>query len=40
MATSAGFEKRFNEAYSWDGMRRGDEPFIVVQHTLAGQRPA
>jgi len=37
MATGAGYEKRFNEAYSWDGMRRGADPFLVIQHTLAGR---
>jgi len=37
MTTGAGYEKRFNEAYSWDGMQRGDDPFLVIQHTLAGR---
>jgi AraC-like DNA-binding protein len=37
MAISAGYEQRINEVYSWDGLRRGDAPFLVVQHTLAGR---
>lgn len=37
MATSAGYEQRMNEVYSWDGLQRGTEPFIVIQHTLAGR---
>ena len=36
MATSAGYEQRRNEVYSWDGLQRGAEPFLVIQHTLAG----
>ncbi|MFC0010219.1 helix-turn-helix domain-containing protein [Devosia nitrariae] len=37
MAISAGYEQRVNEVYSWDGLQRGDAPFLVVQHTLAGR---
>lgn len=37
MATGAGFEKRANEVYSWEGLKRGDAPFVVVQHTIAGR---
>jgi AraC family transcriptional regulator len=37
MATSAGYEQRRNEVYSWDGMQRGTVPFLVVQHTLVGE---
>lgn len=37
MATSVGFEQRVNEVYSWDGLQRGTEPFLVIQHTLSGQ---
>ncbi|GHA34478.1 AraC family transcriptional regulator [Devosia pacifica] len=37
MAISAGYEQRANEVYSWDGRRRGNAPFLVVQHTLSGR---
>ena len=37
MAISAGYEQRANEVYSWDGLQRGNAPFLVVQHTLAGR---
>tara|TARA_R110002020_G_scaffold327289_5_gene543188 strand:+ start:174 stop:1082 length:909 start_codon:yes stop_codon:yes gene_type:complete len=37
MAVSAGYEQRRNEVYSWDGLQRGDAPFLVIQHTLEGQ---
>jgi len=32
-ALGAGYEQRINEHYSWDGLRRGTAPFLVVQHT-------
>lgn len=37
MAHSAGYEQRINEVYSWDGLQRGDAPFLVIQHTLVGE---
>jgi AraC-like DNA-binding protein len=37
MATGAGFERRANEVYSWEGLKRGDEPWVVIQHTIAGR---
>jgi len=37
MATGAGFERRFNEAYSWEGTTRGAAPFALIQHTIAGR---
>jgi AraC family transcriptional regulator len=37
MAISAGYEQRVNEVYSWDGLQRGNAPFLVVQHTIAGR---
>ena len=37
MAISAGYEQRINEVYSWDGLQRGTAPFLVLQHTIAGQ---
>ncbi len=33
----AGYEQRRNEHYSWDGLRRGTSPFLVIQHTLLGE---
>ncbi len=37
MATGAGFEKRVNEVYTWEGLKRGDAPFVILQHTIAGR---
>jgi len=37
MATGAGFEKRANEVYNWEGLKRGDVPFVIIQHTIAGR---
>ncbi|MBK1794366.1 helix-turn-helix transcriptional regulator [Devosia sp. WQ 349] len=37
MAVSAGYEQRRNEHYSWDGMKRGTAPFLVLQHTTFGE---
>ncbi|MCT8990419.1 AraC family transcriptional regulator [Chelativorans sp. SCAU2101] len=37
MAGGAGFELRVNEIYSWDGLRRGPTPFVLIQHTIAGE---
>lgn len=37
MATSAGYEQRMNEVYSWDGLQRGTAPFLVIQHTIVGE---
>jgi AraC-like DNA-binding protein len=37
MARGAGFERRINEAYSWEGLKRGTAPFAVIQHTIAGR---
>lgn len=34
---AAGFEQRRNEVYSWDGMKRGTLPFLVIQHTILGE---
>jgi AraC-like DNA-binding protein len=35
MAVGAGYERRENETYSWEGGRRA--PFAVIQHTIAGR---
>ncbi len=37
LAEAAGYEQRRAELYSWDGMKRGTEPFLVIQHTLLGE---
>ena len=37
LAEAVGYEQRRNELYSWDGMKRGTEPFLVIQHTLLGE---
>jgi AraC-like DNA-binding protein len=37
MATAAGYERRANEVYSWEGSTRGPKPFAVLQHTIAGR---
>ncbi|MGV1792272.1 MULTISPECIES: helix-turn-helix domain-containing protein [Rhizobium] len=36
MPTSAGYEIRHDEPYDWDGRRRGQTPFTVLQHTISG----
>jgi AraC-like DNA-binding protein len=36
MPTSTGYEIRENEVYDWDGRRRGQTPFTVLQHTIGG----
>ena len=37
MAASVGYEQRMNEVYSWDGLKRGTSPFLVLQHTTLGE---
>jgi len=37
MATGAGYERRANETYSWEGLKRGAAPFVVLQHTISGR---
>lgn len=36
MPTSAGYEIRDNPSYDWNGRKRGQTPFTVLQHTVAG----
>ncbi|MCF3641060.1 AraC family transcriptional regulator [Rhizobium sp. TRM95111] len=36
MPTSTGYEIRTDASYDWDGRRRGQTPFTVLQHTLGG----
>jgi AraC-like DNA-binding protein len=37
MPIGAGLEKRQNELYSWEGLSRGEGPFLLMQHTIAGR---
>ena len=37
MAASVGYEQRKAEVYSWDGLKRGTSPFLVLQHTVLGE---
>ncbi|WP_313899365.1 AraC family transcriptional regulator [Methylobacterium sp. E-065] len=37
MPTSAGHERAQPGAYDWDGLKRGQTPFSVLQHTVAGR---
>ncbi|MDQ0440353.1 AraC-like DNA-binding protein [Kaistia dalseonensis] len=37
MPTSTGYETTSSPAYSWNGMKRGETPFTVLQHTVAGR---
>lgn len=37
LTEAAGYEQRRNELYSWDGLKRGTEPFLVIQHTILGE---
>ena len=36
MPTSTGYEVRTDSSYAWDGRARGQTPFTVLQHTVAG----
>ncbi|PYB72378.1 AraC family transcriptional regulator [Rhizobium wuzhouense] len=36
MPTSTGYEVRTDPSYDWDGRKRGQTPFTVLQHTIAG----
>lgn len=36
MPTSTGYEVRTEPSYDWDGRKRGQTPFTVLQHTLEG----
>ena len=35
MPTSTGYEIRTDASYDWDGRKRGQTPFTVLQHTIA-----
>ena len=36
MPTRTGYDVRTDAGYSWDGRRRGQTPFTVMQHTISG----
>lgn len=36
MPTSTGYETRIDGSYDWDGRKRGQTPFTVLQHTIGG----
>lgn len=36
MPTSTGYEVATSPAYDWDGRKRGNTPFAILQHTIAG----
>ncbi|MDQ0322749.1 AraC-like DNA-binding protein/mannose-6-phosphate isomerase-like protein (cupin superfamily) [Pararhizobium capsulatum DSM 1112] len=36
MPTSTGYEIRTDASYDWDGRKRGETPFTVLQHTIGG----
>lgn len=36
MPTSTGYEVRTDSTYDWDGRKRGQTPFTVLQHTIGG----
>ena len=36
MVTSAGYDRCSDPAYDWHGLRRGDAPYVLLQHTLGG----
>lgn len=37
MVTSAGYDRCRSADYDWHGLRRGDGPFVLMQHTLSGR---
>jgi AraC family transcriptional regulator len=37
LTEAVGYEQRRNELYNWDGLKRGSEPFLVIQHTILGE---
>jgi AraC-like DNA-binding protein len=37
MPTSTGYEIRTEATYNWNGRKRGQTPFTVLQHTVAGE---
>jgi len=37
MVTSAGYDRCTDPTYDWHGLKRGESPFVLLQHTIAGQ---
>jgi AraC-like DNA-binding protein len=37
MPTSAGYDVQTGSEYSWNGLKRGQTPFAVLQYTISGQ---
>jgi AraC-like DNA-binding protein len=37
MVTSAGYDRCSDPTYDWHGLRRGDAPYVLLQHTIAGR---
>ena len=37
MLTSAGYDRRDSPPYDWRGLQRGESPFVLLQHTIAGR---
>ncbi|WP_441326075.1 hypothetical protein [Inquilinus sp. CA228] len=37
MVTSAGYDRCTDPGYDWHGLRRGDAPFVLLQHTIGGR---
>ena len=36
MLTSAGYDRRAGGGYDWHGQKRGEAPFVLLQHTIGG----
>lgn len=36
MLTAAGYERCRDPRYDWHGLKRGREPFVLLQYTLSG----
>lgn len=37
MVTSAGYDRCTDPGYDWNGLRRGDDHYVLLQHTIAGR---
>lgn len=37
MVTSAGYDHCRDPSYDWHGLRRGDAPYVLLQHTIEGR---
>lgn len=36
MVTSAGYDSCSGRSYDWNGLKRGEVPFVLLQHTISG----